>query len=67
MSPTVSIPQAVGVVATRFAVKEELLDKWRFNTAGGRCCCNGQRNLLRHILKDTGVSIPQAVGVVATG
>ena len=38
----------------------------RFNTAGGRCCCNKTAELLETHIISGDVSIPQAVGVVAT-
>ena len=62
----VSIPQAVGVVATQISLTIDFLKSFSFNTASGRCCCNVQ--LRKQIkLKVSGfVSIPQAVGVVAT-
>ena len=59
----VSIPQAVGAVATinfLLAISLEIC----FNTASGRCCCN---TLFNSPLKYYFVSIPQAVGAVATG
>ena len=61
----VSIPQAVGAVATLIEDYriEELSES--FNTASGRCCCNAV--IISFILSDTApVSIPQAVGAVAT-
>ena len=62
----VSIPQAVGVVAT---VNETVNSNGStnylgFNTASGRCCCNTIINAVKAL--QLPVSIPQAVGVVAT-
>ena len=39
----VSIPQAIGVVATVTHMYQFLYRQVRFNTAGGRCCCNRMR------------------------
>ena len=60
----VSIPQAVGTVATRIIRPTIGTNCVCFNTASGRYCCNCL-SLLGHcdILV---VSIPQAVGTVAT-
>ena len=60
----VSIPQAVGVVATPGVFAIDVGDIIRFNTASGRCCCNPSK--LSWTVLITAVSIPQAVGVVAT-
>ena len=37
----VSIPRAVGVVATDIKMIYYFLLRRSFNTASGRCCCNG--------------------------
>ena len=62
----VSIPQAVGVVATKDGYGEDIKSATLcFNTAGGRCCCNATA-VLGGATVYVAVSIPQAVGVVAT-
>ena len=62
----VSIPQAVGTVATVKNFPFVLRGSFRgFNTASGRYCCNAARTSLVRLLIQK-VSIPQAVGTVAT-
>ena len=62
---TVSIPQAVGAVATDADSAEDREQFKRcFNTASGRCCCNKQDSSIAKTASL--VSIPQAVGAVAT-
>ena len=61
----VSIPQAVGAVATPYSAWTLMAWLSSFNTASGRCCCNHASywfDTAYHIF----VSIPQAVGAVAT-
>ena len=41
----VSIPQAVGVVATIVMWYAMVYTNMGFNTASGRCCCNSHSNL----------------------
>ena len=62
----VSIPQAVGTVATDLFIPGMQLRDERFNTASGRYCCNNATNLEVGKTSDGYVSIPQAVGTVAT-
>ena len=62
-SIVVSIPQAVGAVATLKLIKKASF-LYSFNTASGRCCCNVNEYGIQ--LKKENVSIPQAVGAVAT-
>ena len=62
----VSIPQAVGAVAT-INILNIVRIVYCFNTASGRCCCNGLVDAAIDELKMIPVvSIPQAVGAVAT-
>ena len=60
----VSIPQAVGAVATNKLIKYCAGKIVGFNTASGRCCCNQRGENYEQEIKS--VSIPQAVGAVAT-
>ena len=61
----VSIPQAVGTVATVLAGEKKFeLISGSFNTASGRYCCNLTTESRRK--NALNVSIPQAVGTVAT-
>ena len=62
----VSIPQAVGTVATLLTLLLMFSGPTRFNTASGRYCCNWFcEGYGLPFFFDT-VSIPQAVGTVAT-
>ena len=61
----VSIPQAVGTVATILILAGLESNQWTcFNTASGRHCCNDEYGNM--VVPFVQVSIPQAVGTVAT-
>ena len=63
---TVSIPQAVGTVATKMLRSQFGDDIESFNTASGRHCCNYPIAYAMKTRTLPDVSIPQAVGTVAT-